>query len=250
MKFLSKFSVKTYMSAMLLALLAMGAAHLGYKGIAAHAFLSVFSAIATELILGYLKSRRIVSVSSAFIAGMIVALVLSPQTEWFIVMAASSIAIAQKYIIRYRDRHIFNPANFGLLAVVFIFSSHPTWWVMEYWPFIVSAGIFICYRMRRITLPLVFLLIFSLLFVLNNVVAGLYPREWLLFPNMFFIFVMLIEPKTSPLNQKGLIIYGILTALFGFAFFKLLPQHDFSLISLALVNLTVPFLNRLNKELR
>jgi Na+-translocating ferredoxin:NAD+ oxidoreductase RnfD subunit len=198
-----------------------------------------------DISINYIKHKKIIFPSSALITGIIIALVLSPGIRWFIPLIASFIAILQKHIIRYKGRHIFNPANFGLLTVLFIPTVYVGWWGQSYWPLLVLVGIFICFRMKRIEIPFIFIGCFVLLFGLHNILLGQPFLDSFLLINIFFVFVMLIEPKTSPIARKGRIIYAVLTALFSFAFFDIIPQFDFSILSLAIVNISVPFLNKI-----
>jgi Na+-translocating ferredoxin:NAD+ oxidoreductase RnfD subunit len=89
--------------------------------------------------------------------------------------------------------------------------------------------------MRRLDLPIIFVGCFLILFGTRNI----------LLINLFFVFIMLIEPKTTPTTRKGRRLYAAIAALFSFIFFKLVPQFDASLLALASANTLAPFLNRL-----
>ena len=65
----------------------------------------------------------------------------------------------------------------------------------------------------------------------------------------FFSMYMLIEPKTHPMQRKQRIIYGSLVAVLFIIFGFFIPQHDLPL-ALAVGNVFVPILNKLNFELK
>jgi len=223
------------MAGLLIILAIVGAWQQGFERVYAQLFLAVSAACGLDLILHYLKTKKLIFPSSAFISGMIIALVLAPQSSWLIVLLASFVAVASKHIICFRDRHIFNPANLGLLCSILIFSAYATWWGLSFWPLILIVGIFICHRIRRLEIPIIFAGCFLILFG---------PKNFALI-NLFFMFIMLIEPKTTPVTRKGQRAYAAIAALFSLAFFKLAPQFDSSVLALTSANALVPFLNRL-----
>jgi len=245
MNFFLKLNPKVYLINLLIVLAVIGVFQQGYRNVITQIFLAGSISIFLDAVFYYIKTKKIFLSSSAFITGMIIALILSPQTKPYIVIIASSIAIIQKHVIRYHGKHIFNPAMFGLLFVVFVFSRYLTWWGQSFTPLIVLIGLFISYRMRRLRLPLIFIGVFAFLFIINSLFTGEPLLSGFFLLNIFFVFVMLVEPKTAPLTRKGITAYAVLAALFSFIFFKTLPQYDFSLLALFCSNMLTPFLNKL-----
>lgn len=239
---MKRISLKTYMAGLLIILAIIGGFQQGFKDVAIQLVLTVAAAVILDLAINWVKIKKIIFPSSAFITGMIIALVLSPNSNLYIPVCASVAAISQKYIISYKGKHIFNPANLGLLFSIFVFNASAAWWGQSFWPLIILAGIFICYKMKRIQLPLIFIIVSV---IANTLFAGVLLMDAITTINIFFIFIMLIEPITSPVTKKGLIIYPVLVAFFSSIFFRLIPQYDFSILALAAGNITVPFLNRL-----
>ena len=233
------------MASLLAALAVIGGFQQGFRNIIPQVALAVLTAVIFDMLLRYFSRKETVFPSSAFITGMIIALVLSPGIRWYVPVAASGVAILQKYIIRYRGRHIFNPANFGLLSAIFIFLAYPTWWGHSFSPLIVAVGVFISYKMKRLRLPVIFAAVFSILFAVDNLFSGRPISDSIGLVNLFFLFIMLPEPMTCPKTGKGVIIYAVSAAILSFIFFKAAPAHDFSILALAAANALVPFLNRL-----
>lgn len=245
MKNLIKLTSKTYVASLLVVLAIIGGFQVGFNSVYLQLILAIVTAVALDSVIKYLKTKRIVFSSSAFITGMIIALVLAPEVKWYIPVIASAIAVLQKHIISFRGKHIFNPANFGLLSMIFIFSAIPSWWGQSPWQLILLVGIFICYMMKRIKIPIVFVAVFAFLLSLNSLITGQSLGNPLIFINFFFVFIMLIEPKTIPATKNGRIIYAVLVASLSFIFFKLIPQYDYSILALAGSNMFVPFFNKL-----
>ncbi|NQT46179.1 MAG: RnfABCDGE type electron transport complex subunit D [Candidatus Omnitrophica bacterium] len=239
------YNPKRYMLGLLAVLAVIGMFQHGLSATLPQMMIAVLTATLIDISIGYKKNGKIAFPQSAFITGMIIGMVLSPGVRWYIPLAASSAAIIQKHLIRYKGRHIFNPANLGLLSTMFIFSAYTTWWGQSFWPLIVAVGLFVCYRMQRLHIPLVFISTFFIIFALENAVAKAPIFDSLFLVNLFFVFVMLIEPKTTPRSRIGQYIYAVSAAAFSFMFFKFAPQHDFSVLTLASANLLTPLLNNI-----
>ncbi|MCM8824146.1 MAG: RnfABCDGE type electron transport complex subunit D, partial [Candidatus Omnitrophica bacterium] len=61
----------------------------------------------------------------------------------------------------------------------------------------------------------------------------------------FYIFIMVIEPKTSSIDIIGKYIFGIGLAIFIFVFTGLGARFDVELFSLLIMNASVPLLSRI-----
>ena len=104
MKRLLNPGLKTYMAGLLLILAIIGIFQQGYKRVYVQLFLVISVSMVLDFTIRYIKTKEVVFPSSGFITGMIIALVLASQDSWFIPVFASTVAIAQKYIIRYRGQ--------------------------------------------------------------------------------------------------------------------------------------------------
>ena len=85
--------------------------------------ISLIAAIAADSIIVYLKTKKIIITESSVVSGLIIGYVLSSNQAWWMIAFASILAISSKHLIRFKARHIFNPAGFGILTAVFLFSS-------------------------------------------------------------------------------------------------------------------------------
>jgi hypothetical protein len=83
-----------------------------------------------------------------------------------------------------------------------------------------------------------FLIFFSVLFASQ-------PTNPLLLVNWFFVFIMLIEPKTSGFGRVRGFIFGSITGITSFLIFKFFPTYDFFVSSLFIANLFNPILEKI-----
>jgi hypothetical protein len=79
------------------------------------------TAVVTELVLGRLFAGRWVNLLSAYISGNSVAILIKPQGAilWPFALCAF-ISIASKYVLAWRGKHLWNPTNFGVCAMLLL----------------------------------------------------------------------------------------------------------------------------------
>mgnify|MGYP001587789918 CR=1 FL=1 len=175
---------------------------------------------------------------SATITGFILAMVLSPLPIYAQIIVGI-VAILQKHLIKRNNRHIFNPAAFGLLFAWVVFGSAPAWWA-----FITPAVflfLFSDYLIGRLPLSLTFYTVsVGLVSVSSYFTTGIFSPTVLSYPLIFFATVMVVEPRTSAMTKKGMIIEGALLSLGVFAVQQFLPIDVF-IPMLLLMNLLVHF---------
>ena len=161
------------------------------------------------------------NVESAYITAFILVLLLTPPVSLsdvpFLKTAAtaSAVAMATKYILAIRRKHIFNPAAFGVAFIAFTLGQNASWWVgtLPMIPFIVAGGLLVTRKLSRFDLVFSFFvsaLIFTLLPDVKTP-AVLFENSWKMILNthlLFLAFVMLTEPLTSPPKRYQRIIYG------------------------------------------
>lgn len=210
--------------------------------------ISLLTAVIADLIIGYYKDKKTILPSSAVITGLIVALVMAPGQKIIYYSFASLLAILSKHLIRIEKRQLFNPAGFGLLATSIIFSATLSWWGLVNPWFITPCGVFIVYKIRRFPVIMGYLLTMSFLLSIYAIINKAGILEYLSVINLFFVFIMLIEPMTSPFETLPGWLFGVMVAIAGFIFYLYFPQYDFALSGLAVGNLSNLFLRRLKKR--
>jgi ferredoxin-NADP reductase len=160
---------------------------------------------------------------STYISALILALIISPIRSyndlWFLGWA-SVLAMASKYILAINKRHIFNPVAIAVAITYFTINQSASWWVGDgpMLPFVLIGGLLLVRKIARFELVVSFFasaLISIVAFSLINgddVLTSL-QRTLVYSPIMFFAFIILTEPLTTPPNQKLRAIYGALTGL-------------------------------------
>lgn len=175
---------------------------------------------------------------SGGITGLILAMVLSPIPIYAQVIVGL-VAILQKHIIKINNRHIFNPAAFGLLFAWVVFSAPPAWWAVA--TPAVFLFLFSDYLIRKLPLSLTFYLVYvSLVSISSFFTTGTFSLSILSYPLLFFALVMVVEPRTSAVTMKGMVIEGVVLAVTIFAI-QQFTSIDMFIPMLLLMNLLVYF---------
>jgi len=190
---------------------------------------------------------------SALISGLSLCLLLRTNSLGLAALTAV-VAIASKFVVRIRGKHIFNPTNVALVAM--LLAGGPVWVSPGQWGsaavfafFMASAGGLVVNRAARSDVTVAFLLFYGGLVVGRSLWLG----EPLVIPLhrlqngalVLFSFFMISDPKTTPDSRAGRIVFAALVA-FGAAYVQLrLFRTNGLLWSLALFSLLVPLLDRL-----
>lgn len=182
-----------------------------------------------DIFLNRIVRKRKISPQSAVISGFIVAGILDYGLDWYVLVIVSAIAIISKFIIRINNKHVFNPANFGLFAAA-LFKQPLTWNIESNIYLVIIAGIYIALTLKKWPHVLGFLLVFAGTFYFS----GINPLNMI---SWFFVFIMLIEPKTSGFGTWKGLSFGGIAGLISFIMFKFLPQVDIFVTSLVAANI-------------
>ena len=171
------------------------------------------------------------NVESIYITTFILALIITPAqtaTEYIFLGWVAILAMASKYIFAIKHKHIFNPAAFAVALTAVTINGTASWWVGTHMMalFVFVGGLLLVRKIRRTSLALSFFLValgtiltFTY-FAGGNLLATL-SRALLDSPLLFFTFVMITEPLTTPPSRALQILYGMLV---GFLF---APQLHF-----------------------
>jgi Na+-translocating ferredoxin:NAD+ oxidoreductase RnfD subunit len=207
--------------------------------------LAVACAVGIDSFIQYLKNKRFVLTESSVISGLIIGYVLSSDERWWIFLAASFLAIASKSLIRINKKHLFNPAAFGILSVIILFNASTQWKGTYLWYILFPFGLYFAYKIRKLEVLISYFLVSLALFGGQAIIqkAPLLNIFWYL--SYFFIFIMLIEPKTSPVSGVGKYIFGCFIAALIFILTQAGIKLDAELLGLLVINLSVPLLNKL-----
>jgi enediyne biosynthesis protein E5 len=189
---------------------------------------------------------------SALISSLSLCLLLRTN-ELAVAALAAVIAIGSKFIIRWRDKHIFNPTNLALVIILVSglgWISPGQWGQVAWFGFLIAClGSLVVTRAARADVTLAFLTLYVGLLI----VRALWLGDPLTIPLhqiesgalLIFSFFMISDPKTTPDSRTGRIVYALLVALTAlyvqFYFFK--PNGP--LWGLIACSLLVPLLDHL-----
>jgi len=205
--------------------------------------ISVISAALVDSAAAYLKKKEFVVTESSIVTGLIVSYVMAGSRAWWIIALASILAISSKHIIRFKARHIFNPAAFGVLAVVFLLGAYTEWKGAYLWYIIIPFGVYFSFKIKKLELVISYFIASFILFGGQAVIQGVNLWEILGYLNYFFIFIMLIEPMTTPATKFGKMIFGSGVGGMVFILYTLGVKEP-ELLALACLNLFTPLLNK------
>lgn len=138
---------------------------------------------------------------------------------------AGALAVASKYLIAIRGRHIFNPAAFGgfVASLVGVATGQfwkPIWWVGTAWllPFVIVAGFLILFRTRRLPMGAVFIVVAAIAGIGFYALIGADLQSAVSFalisgPTFFLAGFMLSEPLTLPPRRWQQLVYAALVGV-------------------------------------
>jgi enediyne biosynthesis protein E5 len=244
---------RLYQIATLAGLLTYGIWWLDLEVQPANAVAIIASVLATQLACERLAGRDRFDPRSALISGLSLCLLLRTGSPDLAVLAAV-IAIASKFTLRVRGKHVFNPTNFALVALMLagrdMWVSPGQWGSGLVFTFLLaSAGGLVVNRAARADVTLAFLACYAGLLVGRSLWLG----EPLAIPMhrlengalVLFSFFMISDPRTTPDSRRGRILFAALVALGAYAVQFWLFRTNGLLWSLAGCSLAVPLIDRL-----
>jgi ferredoxin-NADP reductase/Na+-translocating ferredoxin:NAD+ oxidoreductase RnfD subunit len=175
---------------------------------------------------------------SELITALILTLILSPakSMEDFVILAfAAIVAMASKYILVISRWHVFNPAAFGAFSVGFLFHHHASWWVGTDFitPVVFIGGLLVLRKIKRYLMVIAFeitaLSVIAWQTYLNQSASQVWHNVWLAIistPLLFFAYIMLTEPLTSPRHLERYLPYAVLVGfLYSYITLRLSPEE-------------------------
>jgi Na+-translocating ferredoxin:NAD+ oxidoreductase RnfD subunit len=174
--------------------------------------LAIASSILMELILARLFTGKWPHLASAYITGISVGILIRSPAFWPYALC-SLISITSKYAIRWHGRHLWNPSNLGVSAMLFLapatVAGLSVQWGNASWPLLViwCLGSMIIWRLRRFHICATYVVSFLALAAVRSVVTG---TSWLsavapITGPMYqlFVFFMITDPKTTVRTRWG-----------------------------------------------
>ena len=173
---------------------------------------AIATAIGAEFVFGRITYGRWPHPASAYVTGISVGMLIRSPFLWPYILT-SLISITSKYVIRLKDRHIWNPSNFGVSAVLFLapatVSHLSIQWGNTLWPMVIiwTLGCIIVWRVGRLNITATYVVSFLFFAFMrsqitgNPVLATMAPLTGPMY--QLYVFFMITDPKTTVRSKTG-----------------------------------------------
>ncbi len=213
-----------YQIIVLSSLILLGTFHFAFQLPWWHVVACVGSTLGTQAFADRLIGRKF-DARSPLISALSLTLLLRTGSVTLSI-AAGVLAIGSKYILRWRGKHIFNPANFGLVILSLLFTG--AWISPGQWGtapifalFLLGMGGIVTGKAKRWDVSLTLLVSYAALLFGRAIWLG----DPLTIPVhqlqsgalLIFAFFMISDPKTTPDARLGRVLYAMIVAALGFS---------------------------------
>jgi Na+-transporting NADH:ubiquinone oxidoreductase subunit NqrB len=182
-------------------------------------------AVAAELLLSWFVLGRPGPVASAYVSGTSLTLLLKPEPGllWPFLVGAG-LSIGSKYVLRYKGRHLWNPTNFGIAALLLVAPGKVAALSHEFGNDITTnlviwaVGLLIASRAKILHVTLTYVPAFLLFAWLRTFVNGqsfvteVTPLTGPMY--QLFVFFMVTDPPTTVATKRGRMLVVFLVAAF------------------------------------
>jgi len=206
--------------------------------------LAIGASLLTQIVCSYLLKVPL-DLRSPLITGLSLSLLLRADEPWIHALAGVT-AIGSKFVLRLDGKHIWNPAGFAIVVLLFTAKSQvwisPGAWGTHVWfaALLVFFAILVLGAARRSDIAIFFIGTHAALLVARALWLGdplAIPLHQLQSGSLLiFTFFMISDPRTSPDSRLGRFIFAASVALLAhyMAFFmQMRPALYVALIALA-----------------
>jgi len=184
--------------------------------------LAIATCIVMEMILGRIFYGKIPHLASAYISGISVGILVRSPYYWPYALC-SAITITSKYVLRVKGRHIWNPSNFGIAAMLFLAPATVASLSIQFGnsigPMIVIwiLGALIISKLKRLHICATYVISFLFFAFVRSLITGhtfaaeVAPITGPMY--QLFIFFMITDPKTTVRSRNGQIMVAFCVAL-------------------------------------
>ncbi len=195
---------------------------------------------------------------SVLISAMSLCLLLKTNA-WTVSLLAAFATVGSKYAFRYRQKHLFNPSAFGIVATLLTSNAwlSPAQWGSNtvIFFFVATLGTIVVTRVQKLDVSLAFLLTFVGLLYWWQVVYLGWPLDHFIHAIstgslLLFSFFMISDPKTSPDHPFARMVWAVLIAAVAFYLSVFKWQYNTVIWVLVAAAPLVPLLDRIFKAER
>jgi Na+-translocating ferredoxin:NAD+ oxidoreductase RnfD subunit len=188
----------------------------------ARTMLAILTAIGIELVLSRLLRGQWPHLASAYISGISVGILVRSPAFWPYALC-SAISITSKYVLRLKDRHLWNPSNFGLCVMLFLAADTVAGLSIQWGNYLAPMlivwllGSITIWQLKRFHICVTYVVSFLLFAGLRSGITG-HPFLAEVAPitgpmYQLFIFFMITDPKTTVQTKWGQCVVAFLVAL-------------------------------------
>jgi hypothetical protein len=206
--------------ALVTCVLLVGQVSFGFLESWSRTLLAIGTAIAVEVVIVRLVHGKWPHLASAYVSGISVGMLVRSPAFWPYALC-SAISITSKYVLRVRGRHIWNPTNFGIVAMLLLaadtVASLSVQWGNNLLPVVVVwlFGAVILRMVGRLHITLTYVASFLFFAAVRSALTG-HPLLSEVAPitgpmYQLFIFFMITDPKTTvgPKWEQSLVAFVI-----------------------------------------
>jgi len=205
-------------------ILVLGEARYGILGGYDRLVIALGVCVATELVLSRWLHGSVANLASAYISGISLALLIKPRADLLWPFALGGfLAIASKYVLRYRGRHLWNPSNFAISVLLLVAPASVAILSRQWGNDLATNAVIWCFgllivsRVRMLHVTLTYVPCFVALAALRHWIVGgpllaeIAPITGPMY--QLFIFFMITDPKTTVSTVRGRIIVAATVAV-------------------------------------
>ena len=179
---------------------------------------------ATEALLSWFDRGKIVNLQSAYISGISLTLLIKPQggALWPFALGGF-LAIASKYVLRYRDNHLWNPTNFAITVLLLAAPARISVLSHQFGNDVVTNlviwtfGLVIAARVGVLHITLTYVASFLILNSLRALALGqaVLPEVAPITGPMYqlFVFFMITDPRTVVRGHRKQMVVAVIIAV-------------------------------------
>lgn len=196
---------------------------------------------------------RNVGYLSAIVTGIGLSVLVRADSLWVHPLVAF-LAISAKFVVRIGDKHVFNPANLGvMIAVLFLPGAwlSPGQWgsdmVAALW--FIALGVAVTVSAKRFDIAWAFLACYGALLVGRLLYLD---QRWAVLLNqlssgglLLFTFFMITDPMTTPNDRRMRWLHGAMVAVLAFLWQFVWYRNGGPVWALFLLSPLVPLLDKL-----
>lgn len=206
---------------------------------------ALFFCILIEGVVLFSKTKKFQITDSALTSGLIIGYVLSSESPWWMFLAVAAGTVGLKRALRFRGKNIFNPAALGIFLAVLLLKGSTEWKGAYEWYVLIPAGLYIVNKIKKMEIVLGYFAMSLALFIPQALAQGTSLLNIPGYFNYFFIFIMLIEPKTTPPTLWPKVVFGAGVALLVFLLTEWGFRYEPELFALLVLNTLVPILSKI-----